>query len=179
MSNLPATMKSAIPTPASPLSDKLNALVWGTDSPVVGPKSAAALRAYAEQPEPPLPQQSQVEVMIGKLAITTAQTKVSHAEATERLELYWFALKDVPLADLRWAFGELVKSATFLPTPAEVRAVAMKPGAKRRHAKSRARHLAWKHEQEWTEPKELIAPGDVKALLASVSIGNAELKDEE
>ena len=167
MQNLPATMKSKTPTLALPLDDKLSALVLGTDSPVVGPKTAAALTAFAAEPEPEPASQAQVEVMIGKLAMATAQTRVSDAEAEERVELYWLALKDIPLLDLRWAFAELVKESTFLPTPAEVRKKALHPGSLRKYAKSRARHLAWKHSVEWQEPKEMADPAEVKAFLAS------------
>lgn len=140
-------------------------------SPVVGPKTAAELRAYAAEPEPAPAERDQVDVMIAKLAMATAQSKVSQAEADERIDLYWLALKDIPCCDLRWAFAELVKTATFLPTPAEVRTKALVPGSRRRYAKSRARHLAWKHDVEWRPPVEPIDPAEVTALLATVNAG--------
>lgn len=141
------------------------------DSPVVGPKTAAALTAFAAEPEPPLPSQAEVETMIGKLAMATAQAKVSDAEAEARVEMYWLALRDMPVADLRLAFVDLVRTSTFLPTPAEVRTAALKHAALRRYAKSRARHLAWKHEQEWRPAKDEVPPAELQALLTETKIG--------
>lgn len=153
------------------LNDKLTALVLGSDSPVVGPVSAGHLRAFAEQPEPPLAEQAQVETMIGKLAIATAQPKVSEAEATARVDLYWLALRDLPVDDLRAAFVELVKTATFLPTPAEVRTAAVRQGAMRRYGKSRARYLAMLHDREWKPPvTDMVDAADVRALVEA-SVG--------
>ncbi len=151
--------------------DKLNELLLSGDSPVVGPNTANQLRAFAERPDPAPADQAQVETMIGKLAIATAQPKVSQAEADARLEMYWLALRDLAIDDLRTAFLELLRSATFLPTPAEVRTVAIKAGALRRYAKSRARHLAWKHDVEWRDVSDAVPPEQLQALLASVKIG--------
>lgn len=136
---------------------------------MVGPNTAATLRAFAAEPEPALPTEAQVETMIGKLAMATAQTKVSEAEAEARMGLYWLALRDVPADDLRGAFMDLLRNSTFLPTPAEVRRAAMHKGAVRRYAKSRARHLAWKHEVEWRPQTEMIDPAEVHALMAEIS----------
>lgn len=140
---------------------------------MVGPRSATALRAFAAEPEPPLAERDQVEVMIGKLAMATAQPKVSDAEAGERLNLYWRALGDVPLVDLRQAFDDLLRMATFLPTPAEVRKAAMAHTGKRLYAKSRARFLAWKHDTEWKPEGEQVKPEELRALMADLSIGRA------
>lgn len=112
--------------------------------------------------------------MIGKLAMATAQAKVSDAEAEERVAMYWLALRDLPVADLRVAFLDLLRTATFLPTPAEVRTAALKAGALRRYAKSRARHLVWKHEQEWKPADDVVPPEELRALLAGVKIGSED-----
>jgi hypothetical protein len=106
--------------------------------------------------------------MIGKLAMATAQPKVSDAEAGERLNLYWRALGDLPLDDLRQAFDKLLRTATFLPTPAEIRKAALGFTGKRLYAKSRARFLAWKHDTEWKPEGETVPPEELRALLASV-----------
>jgi hypothetical protein len=172
--NLPATMKSRTPTLGSQLDGKLSDLLLSGDSPVVGPKSAAALAAYAAEPEPPLPSQAEVETMIGKLALATAQAKVSEAEAEERVSMYWLALRDLPVTDLRGAFLDLLRTSTFLPTPAEVRTAALKIGAVRRYSKSRARHLAWKHEQEWKPSGDIVPAEELQSLLAGVKIGSAQ-----
>ncbi len=149
--------------------ERLNELLLSNDTPVVGPKTAAALQAFAAEPEPDPATQPQVETMIGKLAMATAQSKVSEAEAEARFELYWLALRDVPLPDLRGAFLDLLRSSKFLPTPAEIRTAALKRGAVRKYAKSRARHLAWKHEQEWRPQEELVDPAEVRALLGNAA----------
>lgn len=141
------------------------------DNPVVGPKTARQLSEFAAAPEPESARRDQVEIMIGKLAIATAQTRVSEAEAAERIELYWLALRDLPADDLRGAFVDIVRTATFLPTPAEVRAAAMKVGAARRYAKSRARHLAWKHSIEWRPPVKPISDAEIEALKAQATEG--------
>ncbi len=112
-----------------------------------------------------------VEVMIGKLAMATAQAKVSPEEANERIEIYWLALRDIPVSDLRAAYVELVRTAKFLPTPAEIRTAALKAGSTRRFAKSRARYLAWRHSVEWTPPVQLVAADEVAALMAQATSG--------
>lgn len=170
--HLPATTKSRTPTPASPLDAKLSDLLLSGDNPVVGPQSAAALRAYAAEPEPPLPTEAEVETMIGKLAMATAQAKVSEAEAEERVAMYWLALRDLPVSDLRGAFIDLLRKATFLPTPAEVRTAALKVGALRRYTKSRAAHLAWLHDRDWRPATESVPPEELRALLAGVKVGS-------
>lgn len=167
--NLPALTNCKTLTPAPSLDVKLSELLLSSDSPVVGPKSAVALRAFAAEPEPPLAERDQVDVMIGKLALATAQPKVSDAEAGERLNLYWRALGDIPLEDLRQAFDQLLRTATFLPTPAEVRKAAMQQTGKRLYAKSRARYLAWKHDTEWRPAEDTIPPEELRALLANLT----------
>lgn len=162
---LPATTKSKTPTLGSPLDTKLTDLLLSGDSPVVGPETAQTLSAFAAEPEPALANEGEVTTMIGKLAMATAQSRVSEAEAEERIAMYWLALRDLPLVDLRIAFVELLKTATFLPTPAEVRSQAIKAGALRRYAKSRARHLAWKHEIEWRPEGERVSPDELRALM--------------
>lgn len=169
--SLPATTNPRTLTSAPSLPAKLNDLVLSGDSPIVGPESAKALAAFAEAPEPPLATQEQVETMIGKLAMATAQAKVSEGEASARVEMFWLALRDLPVDDLRGAFLELLRGSKFMPTPAEVRSAAVRQGAQRRYAKSRAKHLAWKHEQEWKPALEQVAPDELRALLAGVKIG--------
>lgn len=164
---------SPTPTCLPLLDDKLTELVLGPDSPVVGPKSAAVLRDFAAQPEPPLPNENQVDTMLAKLALATAKTKTSPEEAKARLELYWIALRDIPLDDLRAGFVHLLQTATFLPTPAEVRRAARYNGAVRRHAKSRAAWLVKIHEREWREPTEMVKPEEVHALMMNVNLGEA------
>lgn len=170
---LPATTKSKTPTSGLQLPAKIEALLLSGDSPVVGPNTADQLRAIMDLPEPPTATEDQVATMIGKLAMATAQAKVSDQEAEARLEMYWLALRDVPVDDLRAGFVDLIQTAKFLPTPAEVRTAAMRHGAIRRHCKSRARHLVWKHSMEWQPPREIVAPEELQALLTTVKVGEA------
>ncbi len=167
-SQLPATITSQIPS-LERLPERLSELLLSGDSPVVGPKTAQALRRFAAEPEPAMVTHSEVAEIIGGLAMATAQAKISDTEADAKIEMYWIALRDLPGADLRAAFVELLRTATFLPTPAEVRTAALRRGAARRYAKSRASHLAWKHEREWKPEGELIDPAEVRALLGNVA----------
>lgn len=152
---------------------KIEALLLSNDSPVVGPATAAQLREIMALPEPQPATEDQVSTMIGKLAIATAQPKVSQTEAEARLEMYWLALRDMPVDDLRAAFLDLLRGCKFLPTPAEVRTAALRHGAIRRHCKSRAAHLEWKHRIEWKPQAEHVAPAELQALLATVKVGEA------
>lgn len=156
-------------TSAPSLPSKLHALLMSGDSPIVGPETAKQLTEFAAAPEPELARRDQVEVMIGKLAMATAQAKVSQAEAAERIELYWLALRDLPADDLRAAFLEILRTAKFLPTPAEIREAAMRAGSSRRYAKSRAKFLAWKHLVEWREPVKSISPEEFQQLKAEMA----------
>jgi len=158
-------------TSGLPLDAKLSALVLGSDSPVVGPHTAAALRTFAAEPEPPMVTQDEVETMLAKLAMATAQAKLTDAETDERMSLYWLALKDLPVADLRAAFVDLLRTSKFLPTPAEIHKAASAKGSKRRHAKSRARHLVWLHERDWKPVADVIPPEELAGLLAATKIG--------
>ena len=171
--NLPATTNPGTLTLGS-LPAKVQALVSTADSyrdsPVVGPNTARQLREFVAAPEVhAMPERSQVVTMIGRLALATAQAKVSEAEAEERMAAYWIALHDVPLDDLRWAYGEIVKTATFLPTPAEIRTKALWPGSMRAFRKTRATMLIAKHEREWREPIEYVKPEELAQLRAEVA----------
>lgn len=159
-------MNLETPTSGLRLSDKLSALVRGNENPIVGPKSAAELRAFAAQPELATATQGQVDTMLAKLALATAAPKVSDDEARERLELYWLALKDLPVEDLRAAFMDLIRTAKFLPTPAEVRQAAVQAGLPRVRSIIRAKHLAYLHDRHWKPPiEDLVDPAEVRAFL--------------
>lgn len=152
------------------LPDKLLALVSRADSyndsPVVGPNTARQLREFLAQPDvQAMPERGQVDTMIGRLALATAQPKVSEAEAEERMAAYWLALHDIPLDDLRWAYSELVKTATFLPTPAEIRAKAQYPGTMRAFRRTRAQMILAKHEREYRETVEYVKPEEARAIM--------------
>lgn len=176
--NLPATTAQAtsLSTPSfePPLSDKLSALLTAQDSPVVGPITAMALREWLAAPrtDPDLPTTDRVENMIARLSLATKERAVSEREAKERLDLYWRALRDVPLVDLGRAFDDILKSATFMPTPAEVRSKAARYTALRNFRHSRAKHLVWLHDTRWTAPipeGQAIAAGELAELKAGLA----------
>ena len=177
--NLPATttaQATSLSTHSSepPLSDKLSALLTAKDSPVVGPITATALREWLAAPriDPDLPTAERVENMIARLSLATKERAVSEREAKERLDLYWRALRDVPLVDLGRAFDDILKSATFMPTPAEVRSKAARYTALRNFRHSRAKHLVWLHDTRWTAliPEgQAIAAGELAELKAGLA----------
>ncbi len=171
---LPATTNPKTLTSSPALDSKLSDLLLSGDSVVVGPKSAAALRAFVDEPEPELPTESDVDALVMKLAIATAQPKISPVEARERMKLYWQALRDLPLIELKGGFLRLLRTSKFLPTPCEVRTAAIQAGATRRYAKSRARHLLWLHARDYVEPKEPVPPEELRELLAKVRVGVAQ-----
>lgn len=133
MAQHPATLSQPqIPTLGSCLPAKLSDPLRSRDSAVVGPDTASQLRAITAGHESPMPDQSEIETMIGKLAMATAA----------RRETYWLGLRDVPIADLRAAFVDLIQRATFLLNPCGGSHGRLSKGQDRRYAKSRARHLA-------------------------------------
>lgn len=172
--NLPTPTSRGTLTSAPPLEAKLVALVQSGDNPVVGPVTAGKLRLFSDQPEPALITRDEFDVMYAKLALVTlqanAQVDAEDDEADERINLYWLALKDLPGDDLRAAFVDLLRTAKFLPTPAEIHKVAAAKGMKRRHAKSRARHLVWLHDRDWKPAAETIAPEELAGLLAAAKV---------
>ena len=126
-----------------PLSAKLSALINSGESPIVGPNTATELRNWLAIPEPQLemPTEDRIDTMIARLSLATKERRSSYGEAKERLIIYWRALRDIPLVDLAAAFDELIKSQTFMPTPAEIRKAAFAFTAKRNFTRSRAKHL--------------------------------------
>jgi hypothetical protein len=165
------------------LSDKLSALLASGDSPVVGPKTADALQAYLDGPwpEPERPTQDRIDAMVSRLSLATKERRPSEQEARERLDLYWRALRDCTMLDLAAAFDDLLRTSTFMPTPAEVFQRASAAKAKREYRKSRARHLVWKHKQEWRKPipdDQRITAEEFQALRSIVA-GSGESDGKE
>lgn len=153
---------------------KLNDLVLShthhSDLPVVGPVSATALREFLDSPEPPCAAQKQVEGMLAKLSIALPKSQSTDVEANARVEIYWQALRDVPLTDLHYAFTKLVQSARFFPTVKEILEAAAYPAMMRSYRKGRAKILLLKHEREWTDPAALIGDAE-RAQVADIIAG--------
>lgn len=92
---------------------------------IVTADEAAQLRvalAGLEQSVIPAPPE-RVEIMVGKLSIAFPRQNLSDAEAEVRLEQYVMGLDDIPLDLLDVAYRAAIKTRTFFPTVAELRAL--------------------------------------------------------
>lgn len=119
-----------------------------------------------------MPSPERIENLVARLALATKERQLSKIEAKERFDLYWRALSDVPLPDLAKAFDQILKTATFMPTPGEVRTIASRHTALRSFRESRARHLVWLHENKWQAPiaeEDLVRPEDIAAIKEQVA----------
>lgn len=140
---------------------------------MIGPKSAEALRQFLAAPvQQEMPDKPRIESMIAKLATASAMRPPSKKEAEEMHELYWLALKDLPLRDLAAAFTTLLKTSKFMPKPAEIHAAAMLTFNRRNHLRNRAKYLVWKHEREWVkplDPADIITPEEAAAITRATA----------
>jgi hypothetical protein len=150
---------------------KLDELLLSSDLPTIGPKSAEILQQFVDAARPPMPEREQVEVMIAKLSLATANQKRSVDEEAERLELYWLTLRIYPLVDLRSAFLKLLRTCKFMPTPAEIDTVVQDEGYDRRRRINRAKHLLMIHYREYTEPQEYVTAKELEDLRKNLQIG--------
>ena len=150
---------------------KLDELLLSSDLPTIGPKSAEILQQYLNAAKPPMPEREQVEVMIAKLSLATANQKRSVDEEAERLELYWLTLRIYPLVDLRSAFLKLLRTCKFMPTPAEIDTVVQDEGYERRRRINRAKHLLMIHYREYIEPQEYVSAKELEDLKKNLQIG--------
>ena len=150
---------------------KLDELLLSSDLPTIGPKSAEILQQFVDAARPPMPEREQVEVMIAKLSLATANQKRSVDEEAERLELYWLTLRIYPLVDLRSAFLKLLRTCKFMPTPAEIDTVVQDEGYERRRRINRAKHLLRIHYREYIEPQEYVTAKELEDLKKNLQIG--------
>jgi hypothetical protein len=150
---------------------KLDELLLSGDLPTIGPKSAEILQQYINAARPPMPEREQVEVMIAKLSLATANQKRSVDEEAERLELYWLTLRIYPLVDLRSGFLKLLRTCKFMPTPAEIDTVVQEEGYERRRRVNRAKHLLMIHYREYTPPQEYVTAKELEDLRKNLQIG--------
>ena len=147
---------------------KLDELLMSNDLPTIGPKSAETLQKFLDAPRPPMPEREQVDVMIAKLSLATANQKRSVEEEAERLELYWMTLRIYPLVDLRSAFIKLLRTCKFMPTPAEIDSIVQEEGRDRRRKLARAEYLLMIHRREYTPPQEYVTAEELAALNAEL-----------
>ena len=171
MGSITTTTNRVTPWSEPQLNDRLNALVSTNDPgaylPIVGPNSAAALRTYLDAATPPMPTIDHVDSMLAKLSMALPKAQVSKAEARERLEIYWRALKGISLPDLHHAFAKLIKTARFFPSAAEIMDIAAETARVRNSRRAIAQQLIWKHEREWRPPPEPLTD-DQKTQLSTI-----------
>jgi hypothetical protein len=141
------------------------------DEPTIGPKSAEILQNFLDGPRPPMPEREQVDVMIAKLSLATANQKRSVDEESERLELYWMTLRIYPLIDLRSAFLKLLRTCKFMPTPAEIDSVVQAEGSERRRKRVRASYLLQIHKRDYVPPQEYVTAEELAELRSQLQIG--------
>lgn len=136
---------------------------------MIGPKTAAALTIWIDaQPVPEVAIEERIDNMIAKLAMATKERQLSKEANDARLDLYARALRDVPLVDLAKGFDDLLRSCTFMPTPAEVYQAAKRHTHQRDWKLHRAKHLVWLHKHEWSPPRDdsdRPTPEEVSAIL--------------
>lgn len=150
---------------------KLDALLMSQDEPTIGPKSAEILQKFLDGPRPPMPEREQVDVMIAKLSLATANQKRSVDEEAERLELYWMTLRIYPLIDLRSGFLKLLRTCKFMPTPAEIDSVVQAEGSERRRKRARASYLLQIHKRDYVPPQEYVTAEELAELRKNLQIG--------
>lgn len=141
--------------------------------PVVGPKSAAALREYIQHPEPPLATVEWIEAQIGTLSIKPHR-KATVADMAMILRTYIAVLSEYPRTDLGYAFGRLLRENKWFPDVSEIVELANYCRRTRRFRKSQAEVLLAKHEREWTPPipeDQRVKPEEVAALVSELKIG--------
>ena len=173
VTNLPTRLLAPQPP------DRLNALLLSGDNPVVGPNTATALRGWIGQAEAyeaslERPTRDRIETMVGRLSIATIKRNMADAEAHEAHDLYHRVLRDLPVIDLAAAFDELLRTAKFMPKPAEIHAAAAIHTKRRAYRISRARHLVWKHETEWKPP---FTPADATEVAGLIAQASADLRE--
>ena len=148
---------------------------------IVTADEAAQLRvalAVLERSVIPAPPE-RIEIMVGKLSIAFPRQNLSDAEAEVRLEQYVMGLDDIPLDLLDLAYRQAIKTRTFFPTVAELRALCT--GFTMRHwriARTRAliasyeRHEATGRPHPDTLPARADPP-DAGERRGQTSIGDA------
>lgn len=128
---------------------------------------AAMLPAYDAAMIPAT--ESEINRMIGKLALGYPSAKVSDEEADARLELYAAALSDVPADILGRACMAALRTRTFFPSVAEIRQGCGEM-VQRQWRASRIRYLIAVHDRDWKEPEPDIplTPAEEAELDASL-----------
>lgn len=138
-------------------------------NPVVGPKTASELRAFADMPEPDYASEDDISSMVGMLSVGKAKRNMSKEETAAHLGQFIQVLAGARKCDLEAAYEELLRTHKFLPDVSEVYDCVKRFEAKRRYRKSRARFLAWKHDREWSPPVDPVTPEEAEQARAMVA----------
>lgn len=148
-----------------------------SEMPVVGPKSAAALREFIEHPEPPVATEDWIEAQIGTLSIKPHR-KATVADMAMILKTYVAVLSEYPRADLGYAFGRLLRENKWFPDISEILAHADYCRNVRSRKKVQAKVLLMKHESEWIAPipeDQRVKPEEVAALIKDMKVGGEKV----
>jgi hypothetical protein len=119
-----------------------------------------------------MPTADNVDKLVSRLALATKERPLAPAEAKERLTLFWRVLRDLPMLDLAAGFGDLLRTKTFMPTPAEVYSAANLHRARRNWILSRAKHLIHLHERDWIPPvpvEEQVTHHELEAVKLQIA----------
>lgn len=178
----PATTNPGTPISRPRLSEKLAALLKSQDNPIIGPKTATELRNWlTAQPEPAMATTDDVDEHVTALSLVLKERPgTTKLEAGARLDLYARALKGVAKADLARGTDDLLRTMTFMPTPAEVLKAANKYAARREFAHFRARQLIRDHEAKWKpplRPEDMASPEEVAALMKKLAADHPSERD--
>lgn len=118
--------------------------------------------------------ETEIERMLGKIALLFPGVKLTDLEAETRLDLYVDLLGDIPFDCLSVGFREVAKASRFFPTVAEIREHAEPMFAKRRARYYGLKSLLKKHQEEWTPPwreDDRCSPEQAAAILRDLEVG--------
>lgn len=108
------------------------------------PDTFAAVARFAAAPCPvlALPTQDEFKRLIHALAGVLKTPRTSLEQGQLQLSMYWLALKDVALYRLQRAGEHFIKTAEWMPTPGQVRTLALTYSHDVERAHSRAQRFA-------------------------------------
>lgn len=141
--------------------------------PVVGPKSAAALKEFVEHPHPPLATEDWIEKQIVVLSVKPQRGRGA-VEAKLLIDTYVPIMAEHSRVDLGYAIGRLMRENKWFPDISEIVELATYAKGQREFRRIQAQVLLTKHNQEWTPPipeDQRVKPEEVSALLSELKIG--------
>lgn len=123
------------------------------DERLLDERQFALVKAFALLPPPQLPKVTEPEyrALIGSLAAVLRTREMTPAEAKLNRSLYWEVLKDIELFRLQRAADHFIKHAEWMPTPGQIRSVALGYEHELSLAHRRARRLLAQRDHRETE----------------------------